>query len=503
MGLCATRQTKLSEEVHPALAIIVLWVAIVWLNMVEGSQASFVGLPPVNKDLYENSHPLTFQCTKLCHQGDNLDRYLMGRQFLVLLIVFATNMAGAPLSHTAQLWGLPQWLLRAFLDSGLAMIVMTTIVGQLTSQVNASHCMLDYVNNYFAVFTLWVSLIVEFSGLLHASYFLQVVVAKMAGKPVESHEAPRTTLQSAFFWGRVLLSLTLLAFGLAVTLESLLHGQTTLWQGVSPAVGIVLFFLLQGIIGMLEGMQIAFFAVTKLPKARQGNHPWAKRTCKFLFAQGGRHLPGFMIGRQVCVTLCFFMVARVTTTNVDVQDGQDTIMGVSDAVQEFFNTGLLAAVVTTILGSIAFQLVASAFPIAFLSFPPVYLLLRICIWLEASGIFSAAWVLAMCHKKVAGFQVDEVYIGTPEERAARQLQDQRHQLQIQPGHPRKIQYTPGRHELSTRNWDDTEIDLHEEDYNNTTTNNNATNVNGNAAAATDASIEATLNKSEDNTELTA
>jgi hypothetical protein len=29
-------------------------------------------------------------------KGDGLDRYLMGRQFMVLLIVFVINMSGAP-----------------------------------------------------------------------------------------------------------------------------------------------------------------------------------------------------------------------------------------------------------------------------------------------------------------------------------------------------------------------------------------------------------------------
>jgi hypothetical protein len=41
----------------------------------------------------------------------------------------------------------------------------------------------------------------------------------------------------------------------------------------------------------------------------------------------------------------------------------------------------------------------------------------LCLVLEASGICSAAWLLALVHKQVAGYQLDEVYVGTPEERA--------------------------------------------------------------------------------------
>merc|ERR1712187_195499 len=103
---------------------------------------------------------------------------------------------------------------------------------------------------------------------------------------------------------------------------------------------------------------------------------------------------------------------------MDVEDGESNVLGVSDGAQEFFNTGLLGALITTIVASIAWQLVASAFPVAFLSTPITYILLRICLFLEATGICTGAWVLAAIHRKLSGFQRDEVYVGTAEERAA-------------------------------------------------------------------------------------
>merc|ERR1712216_583182 len=143
----------------------------------------------------------------------------------------------------------------------------------------------------------------------------------------------------------------------------------------------------------------------------------AMRTCELLFRGEGRNLPGFMVGRQMTVTLCFFVIARVVTLNIEVGTGQN-MFGVSDSIQKFFNMGFLGAIITTILGSISWQLVASAFPLQFLSNPLVYVFLSIALLIEATGICSGAWFLGMVHKKVAGFQLDEVYIGTPEERAA-------------------------------------------------------------------------------------
>ena len=435
MGLIANSQTKLSGDVSPVLAYFTLWGAIIWLTMVEGGQGSLVGLAPVHLELYKESHSLTHKSTVVCYKGDNLDRYLLGRQFMVVLTVFTVNISGGP-NEGAELWGLPNWVFDIFLDGGLAMILLTCNVGQLNSQVNASHCMLDYINNYFAVFTFYVAMLIEFSGLLHASYLVQMAVAAIAGTPIESNEPPRNAAQSAFFWGRCLFSLAILGFCFAVTFEALSNGQTTLWSGVPSGAAIIVWMVLMCIVGMLEGMQIAFFAMAKLPESERGDSYWAKKTCTLLFKGEGVNLPGFMIGRQLCVVSCMFFVARVTS--VKIETGDDNVFGVNQGLQELFNTGMLGALIVTIVASISWQLVGSAFPMLFLNNPFTYFLLSFCLLLESSGICNAAWVLAAIHKKIAGFERDEVYIGTAEERAKKNMGDDADALPVGPGHIAKL-----------------------------------------------------------------
>merc|ERR1719230_1705290 len=142
-----------------------------------------------------------------------------------------------------------------------------------------------------------------------------------------------------------------------------------------------------------------------------------------------------MIGRQICVVGCMFVVARVCTLNVEVGTGNN-VFGVSDGFQSFLNTGLLAALITTIIGSIAWQLVAGAFPIAFLSNPVVYFFLRWCLFLEFTGICSGAWVIARVAELIMGWKTDERYVGTPEERKKRNHQDTEENYDIGPGHAR-------------------------------------------------------------------
>jgi hypothetical protein len=192
---------------------------------------------------------------------------------------------------------MPLFVNNIFFDTGLGIFFMTAMIGKISAQVNASRCMLDYVNNIFAYFTFQVARAIEFSGLLHCCYPVQMIFAHASGQPLVSKDAPRTTSQSIFFWLRVLMSTAVLIFSFAVTLTALVEGKTTMWEGVPAWLSIVLFFSFMALVGMLEGMQIAFFAVANMTEEERAKSVWAKRTCDCLFEGDGRNLPGFMIGR--------------------------------------------------------------------------------------------------------------------------------------------------------------------------------------------------------------
>ena len=288
------------------------------------------------------------------------------------------------------------------------------------------------VNTWFAIFTVWVALAIEFSGILHICYLIQSAVGHIAGQPIETNEAPRTLVQNLFFYGRSLMSIALLCFSFAVTMTALFAGHTTMWEFVPPAASIVVFFVLLGVVGLLEGAQIAYFAVSKLRECERGDGYFQKKTCAILFVNNNHNLAAFMIGRQLCVVSCMFFIARITS--VKLPEGEPNIFGVSDGTQHFFNTGLLGAFIVAVVGSVTWRLLASAFPMAFLANPLTYILLRLCLFLEMTGVLHGAWVLAAIHRKLAGFQRDEVYIGTAEERAAKHFEDQSKVLKTGPGH---------------------------------------------------------------------
>ena len=89
-----TKQTTATREknVHPILAYIVFWGLILWLTMMEGGLNCMVGLKPINKLVYRKTHPRTHKITSLANKGDNLERFIVGRQYLDLMCVLLTNI---------------------------------------------------------------------------------------------------------------------------------------------------------------------------------------------------------------------------------------------------------------------------------------------------------------------------------------------------------------------------------------------------------------------------
>ena len=437
------------------LAIVFFWFLIFWLAAMEGEQACLVGLQPIPKNQYKTSHPWTFVSTKIAHDGNNMECYIVGRQFLVCLVVFASNLLAATIDN-AIVPTLSDTMISTMLSSGIAVTLIAIILGQ-SAQINAANCMLDFINNTFMIFTTYASLLLDMSGLLHSVYLFQILFSKFTNTtktktttkttrsttnttcttttesstfdPKEEeeqdhdedheddeHEEPsRTIFQQVTFWFRVIFSTMILFLSLCVTIAAIWNNETTMYHGVPKIVSIILLFGLLTFVGILEGMQIALFAVVNLPKQQDDNdYPNAAKCCSLTFT--GCNLQAFLIGRQLCVAMCMFVVAKLTSCNVELNTTMENqhnnnIFGVNNDIQALFNTGMLGAFITTVIGSLVWRILASCFPIVFLSNPIMYWIIQLCLIVEISGICSAAWPLAWIQKQyIFHYQLDEYYL---------------------------------------------------------------------------------------------
>merc|ERR1719491_1008372 len=144
----------------------------------EGGLNCMVGLQPIPYAAYQHTHPKTYLSTSLSHNGQNIERFIVGRQYLDLMIVFITSFMVSTVDDASVL-GLPKIVNDIFLGSDLAVILCTIVFGQLIAQINCAHSMLDFINNWGMVVSTYIALCVEASGILHAVYFVQIIFTKI------------------------------------------------------------------------------------------------------------------------------------------------------------------------------------------------------------------------------------------------------------------------------------------------------------------------------------
>merc|ERR1719336_1477234 len=82
------------SQSHPVLEFFLFWSMLSWIAMLEGCQISVVGLQGFDPESFRDTHPRAYKCCKLVHVGPNVERFLVGRQFLLLFNGFLVSRIG-------------------------------------------------------------------------------------------------------------------------------------------------------------------------------------------------------------------------------------------------------------------------------------------------------------------------------------------------------------------------------------------------------------------------
>jgi hypothetical protein len=68
------------------------------------------------------------------------------------------------------------------------------------------------------------------------------------------------------------------------------------------------------------------------------------------------------------------------------------------------------ALITTIIGSLVWRIIASSYPLIFMSNPVIYVLIKFCGALEATGLFSSSFATAKAANLVLRLNDDDFYL---------------------------------------------------------------------------------------------
>ena len=121
---------------------------LTWIALLEGCQISIVGLQGIDMEPYKHTHPRAYRCCKVVHQGPNVERFLVGRQFLLLFNGFlASRVSGSRSAHYHMGdWEWDEWAVQVFWSNSALLMVVIIALCQLPTQLVAADKMLGFFN---------------------------------------------------------------------------------------------------------------------------------------------------------------------------------------------------------------------------------------------------------------------------------------------------------------------------------------------------------------------
>jgi len=409
------------------LEFFLFWAMLSWIAMLEGCQISVVGLQGYDYNSFKESHPRAYAACRLCHEGPNVERFLVGRQFLLLFNGFLVSRIGG---GTGDLNGKSdsgnfemgswEWTLpftQFFYQNGVLLMIVIVALGQLPCQLVAADKMLGFFNLPLGhvYFVIYPCLIVESIGLTHSSYLLKDVLCWISGIDMSLADPEKELNKNFFHWFRCGLSVFAVCFSATFVIKGIALGQTNATEGAGwerlpggAAVIVSLFFIFM--LASAEGIQVSVIALATVPgTSYRDKSPLAYRTAAL--ALKGRNMSAFLAGRQFLTAMNMVLLARVTSyagADGELLPGGDWGMGT------FFNTllqtGFIGAILVVNVAQLASQVTASIFPIAVINNYFMYWILVLMLFIEQVGIVNACWPLAYFIERIFGMVPDPTLV---------------------------------------------------------------------------------------------
>jgi len=181
------QKTSMWKAVPGWASLIIFIMVLFLLGVMEGLQIALVELKRQEPESYKDSHPKAYKLGQYAMKGDNVERFLMGRQvFVVCLVFFAaklTTIHGN--SESGFLFYVPDWVQALFLETGLLACVVVVIIAQLMPQIVASLYPTQFLELIVMRPAYWACICLETSGITHICWVLAWLMGKMFGMKEE------------------------------------------------------------------------------------------------------------------------------------------------------------------------------------------------------------------------------------------------------------------------------------------------------------------------------
>merc|ERR1719336_3290041 len=349
-----------------------------------------------------DTHPRAYKCCKLVHDGANVERFLVGRQFLLLFNGFLCSRVGGG-TEPAGGYEIGDWtwsseMTQFWYANNVMLMIVIVALGQLPTQLVAADKMLGFfdlpLGHYYIV--LMPCMIIESVGFTHSSYLLKDLLCWISGIDQATADPAKAMNKNALHWIKcgwsvfcVCFSATFVIKGLALSQTPATHGAG--WEHLPGSVAVL--------------VSVIALATVDGETYRQKSPLAYKTACKAL---EGRNMSAFLVGRQFLTAMNMILLARVTG-----YAGSDGVLlpggdwGMGTFFNEFFlQWGFLGAILVVNVAQLASQVTASIFPIAVINNHFMYWLLVLMLFIETAGFVNACWPLAYFIEKIFGMEED-------------------------------------------------------------------------------------------------
>jgi hypothetical protein len=167
-------------QVFPVINFVLLFLALTLLAYVEALHYAVVAIEKWDMSQYAEQYPRVVKLFKLVDSRQKVKKFLVGRQFFVIFVVFLIAQITSFPFIPHNFAGLPPLLITIILQTGLPGVALVLTYGQLVSQIYVEEFTLQFLNLYGCEFVVRLSLAAEWIGVCNFSWLLFHISSRLA-----------------------------------------------------------------------------------------------------------------------------------------------------------------------------------------------------------------------------------------------------------------------------------------------------------------------------------
>jgi len=162
---------------HPILLYLIFLFVVILLGYLEGLQIAILALERTSPSTFkERKRAYVSHSLAMRNRGRNVQRFLVGRQFFVVFVVFICAQLTTYSKIREELYWMPDFIFTAIIQTGLPGALIVLSFGQLMPQLIATTNPVDFMNFRGTWSVIQLCLTFEAIGVTHFSWVLSWVV---------------------------------------------------------------------------------------------------------------------------------------------------------------------------------------------------------------------------------------------------------------------------------------------------------------------------------------